>query len=74
MANPIRKTTTLAGATIWVVDGRRYNASPARPQFPTKEQAETALAEMIAQPRNVEKCLSCSQTISRPRAAWGWLR
>ena len=48
MVNPIRKTTTLAGATIWVVDGRRYGASPARPQFPTKEAAEDALAQMIA--------------------------
>jgi len=49
MADPIRKIKTLAGSTVWQVDGRRYNASPARPQFPTKEQAEEALAKMIAQ-------------------------
>jgi integrase len=48
MATPIRKIKTLAGTTVYQVDGRRYNASPARPQFPTKEAAETALAEMIA--------------------------
>jgi integrase len=48
MANPIRKATTLAGAITWVVDGRRYGARPARPQFATKEQAEDALAQMIA--------------------------
>jgi integrase len=48
MANPIRKIETLKGTTVWQVDGRRYNASPARPQFPTKEAAEDALARMIA--------------------------
>lgn len=48
MANPIRKIKTLAGSTVWQVDGRKYGASPARPQFPTKEKAEDALAEMIA--------------------------
>ena len=48
MANPIKKIRTLAGSICWQVDGRRYNASPARPQFPTKEKAEGALAEMIA--------------------------
>ncbi len=47
-ANPIRKIKTLAGSTVWQVDGRKYGASPARPQFHTKEQAEDALAEMIA--------------------------
>ena len=47
MANPIKKIRTLAGSICWQVDGRRYNASPARPQFPTKEQAEDALASMI---------------------------
>ncbi len=48
MANPIKKIKTLAGSTIWQVDGRKYGASPARPQFATKEKAEDALAEMIA--------------------------
>lgn len=46
-ANPIKKIKTLAGTVCWQVDGRKYNASPARPQFATKEQAEDALAEMI---------------------------
>jgi integrase len=48
MANPIRKIGTKAGTVVWQVDGRRYNASPRRPQFPTKEAAEDALAQMIA--------------------------
>lgn len=48
MANPIKKIKTLKGTVCWQVDGRRFNASPSRPQFPTKEQAETVLAEMIA--------------------------
>jgi integrase len=48
MVNPIRKTKTLAGTIVWQVDGRRFNAVPARPQFATKEQAEAALADMIA--------------------------
>lgn len=48
MANPIRKIETLAGTTVYQVDGRKYGARPARPQFRTREQAETALAEMIA--------------------------
>jgi len=47
MADPIRKIKTLAGTTVWQVDGRRYNASPARPQFKTREKAERALAQMI---------------------------
>lgn len=46
--NPIRKIETLAGSVAWQIDGRRFNASPARPQFKTKEEAEDALAEMIA--------------------------
>jgi len=46
-ANP-RKIKTLAGTVVWQVDGRRFNASPARPQFPTREKAEDALKEMIA--------------------------
>ncbi len=48
MANPIKQIRTKAGTRVWQVDGRKYNASPSRPQFKTKEQAETALAEMIA--------------------------
>ena len=47
-ANPIKKIKTLAGSIRWQVDGRKYNASPSRPQFKTKEAAEDALAEMIA--------------------------
>src|SRR5208282_5599990 len=46
-ANP-RKIKTLARTVVWQVDGRRYNASPARPQFPTREKAEDALEEMRA--------------------------
>ena len=49
MANPIRKTKTAKGTPIWIVDGRRYNASPSRPQFKSKEAAEEALSAMIAQ-------------------------
>lgn len=48
MANPIRRIETLAGTPCWQVDGRKFSASPARPQFATKEQAEDALAKMIA--------------------------
>jgi integrase len=48
VANPIRKIKTLAGTVVWQVDGRKFNAAPRRPQFATKEQAETALSEMIA--------------------------
>lgn len=51
MANPIKKTKTLAGTVVWQVDGRKFGAVPARPQFPTKEKAEDALAEMIAKRR-----------------------
>ncbi len=46
--NPIKKIKTLAGTVGWQIDGRRFGASPARPQFKTKEKAEIALAEMIA--------------------------
>jgi integrase len=49
MTNPIRKGKTLTGTTVWIVDGRRYGASPARPQFATKELAEEALSKMIEQ-------------------------
>ncbi len=49
MADPIRKIKTLAGTVKWQIDGRRFNASPARPQFPTREKAEEALSRMIAQ-------------------------
>lgn len=47
-ANSIKKATTKIGTVVWVVDGRRFGAVPARPQFPTREQAEDALSEMIA--------------------------
>ena len=49
MADPIRKIETLAGTEVWQVDGRRFGAAPARPQFRTREQAEEALAKMIEQ-------------------------
>ena len=48
MANPIKAIYTKAGTKVWRVDGRKFNAVPVRPQFATKEQAEAALAEMIA--------------------------
>jgi integrase len=46
MSNPHR-IQTLAGTWVWQVEGRKYGASPARPQFATKELAESALADMI---------------------------
>ncbi len=46
MSNPHR-IKTLAGTWVWQVEGRKYGASPARPQFATKELAEPALADMI---------------------------
>jgi integrase len=49
MQNPIRKSETAIGTPIWIVDGRRFGARPARQQFATKEQAEECLSKMIAE-------------------------
>ena len=48
MANPIKQIRTKAGIGSGKSTVESTTQDPSRPQFKTKEQAETALAEMIA--------------------------